>query len=289
MASALLIASAKLVERLGGKRRRGSGRCRLEILAADSDKAIAWLERTSSPTNWSPAKECNASSDTRQVADQTDPWICVPLVLQLQGPLAVSYHTTGNVVETLDFVPGSYLLPHVTRTLSGLGLDVRSALQSGDLCVLPAYPEVDGERGQPVPMALFAPKGLENPLQGENRERVVNRLLQAEPADGTQLKQMREGYVSTQPTKVYKTPITVRTHNTVEDQPQRPTSDVGGVYTYEAIAPSDRGTPVVLRSELRIRKSLADRMGANWWNRLNGEVSLGRSKKDDYGSVRLNA
>lgn len=286
LASALLIASAKLVERLGGKRRRGPGRCRLEILDADTEAAIAWLERTTSPPTWSPGKESNASSDTRHVADQADPWICVPLVLQLQGPLAVSYRTTGNVVETLDFVPGSYLLPHVTRTLSGLGLDVRSALQSGDVCVLPAYPEVDGERGQPVPMALFAPKGgkgLEKPAN------VVNRLLHVEPADGTQLKQMREGYVSTRPTKVYKPPITVRTHNTVEDQPQRPTENVGGVYTYEAIAPSDRRMRVVLRSELRIRKSLADRLGANWWNRLNGEVSLGRSKKDDYGSVRLDA
>lgn len=286
MASALLIASAKLVERLGGKRRRGPGRCRLEILDADMDAAIKWLEDISSPTNWSPGEERNTSSDTRHVADQATPWICVPLVLRLQGPLAVSYRTTGNVVETLDFVPGSHLLPHVTRALSGLGLDVRSALQSGDVCVLPAYPEVDGERGQPVPLALFAPKGgkgLEDP------NNVVNRLLQAEPVDGKQLKQMREGYLSTQPTKVYKTPITVRTHNTVEDQPQRPTSDVGGVYTYEAIAPTDQGTQVVLRSELRIRKSLADRLGANWWNKLNGEVSLGRSKKDDYGSVRLNA
>jgi len=28
---------------------------------------------------------------------------------------------------------------------------------------------------------------------------------------------------------------------------------------------------------------------ANWWERLSGEVSLGRSKKDDYGAVRLQA
>jgi CRISPR-associated protein Csx10 len=287
MASALLIASAKLVERLGGKRRRGPGRCRLEILDADTEAAIQWLEANSTPPNWSPIQQHDTSSDTRHVAQQADPWLCVPLTLRLQGPLAIACRTTGNVVETLDFVPGSYLLPHVTRTLSDLGLDMRSALQSGDVCVLPAYPEVDGERGQPVPMAWFVPKGLEKPLQNENRQQVVNRLLQAEPVDGTQLKQMREGYVSTQPTQVYRPPTTVRTHNTVDDQMQRPTSDVGGVYTYEAIAPSDRGKPVVLRSEVRIRKSVADRLRANWWNRLNGEVALGRSKKDDYGAVRL--
>jgi len=290
LASALLIASAKLVERLGGKRRRGSGRCRLEILDADTGAAVQWLSDNEQAPAWSLGTQSDTMSDPRNIAQQDDRWICVPLVLRLQGPLAVSYRTTGNVVETLDFVPGSYLLPHVTRTLSGLGLpNVRSALQAGDVCVLPAYPEVDGERGQPVPLALFAPKGLQEPLQSENRKRAVNRLLQAEPAEGAQLKQMREGYVSTRPTQVYKPPITVRTHNTVDDQPQRPTGNVGGVYSYEAIAPSDQGKPVVLRSELRIRKSLADRLEASWWERLSGEVSLGRSKKDDYGAVRLEA
>uniref|UniRef100_A0A7C4QPM7 CRISPR type III-associated protein domain-containing protein n=1 Tax=Schlesneria paludicola TaxID=360056 RepID=A0A7C4QPM7_9PLAN len=283
LASALLIASAKLVERLGGKRRRGAGRCRLEILDADTEKAIQWLSDHEQAPNWSPAKHNDTLSDTRHVAQQADPWICVPLVLQLQGPLAVLYRTTGNVVETLDFLPGSYLLSHVTRMLPPL----RAGVAAGNVVLLPAYPEVDGERGQPVPLAWFAPKGLEKPLQGENRERVVNRLLQAEPADGTQLKQMREGYISTRPTTDYKPPIIVRTHNTVEDQSQRPTEKVGGVYTYEAIAPRDKDQPVVLRSELRIRKSLADQLEVNWLEKLNGEVSLGRSKKDDYGAVRL--
>lgn len=287
MASALLLASTKLVERLGGKRRRGSGRCRLEILDGDTDKAIQFLERNASPSEWKSVPESNASSDMTQVVNATDSWLSVPLVLHLQGPLSISYRTTGNVVETLDFVPGSFLLPHVTRTLSGMGLDVRSALQAGDMCLLSAYLEVDGERGQPVPIALFAPKegkGLEEPTE------VVNRLLQTEPSDNKQLKQLREGYISSRCNKAHKPPTTVRTHNTVEDDSQRPTENVGGVYSYEAISPSDHGSPVVLRSELRIRKSLADRLAqkqAHWWQKLKGEVALGRSKKDDYGSVRL--
>ena len=120
-ASALLIASAKLVERLGGKRRRGPGRCRLEVLAANTDRAIDWLERNPSAPLWSSASESIPSSGNHSIAAKDDPWVCVPLVLKLQGPLAISYRTTGNVVETLDFVPGSYLLPHVTRSLDGLG------------------------------------------------------------------------------------------------------------------------------------------------------------------------
>ncbi|MEZ6141679.1 MAG: RAMP superfamily CRISPR-associated protein [Zavarzinella sp.] len=283
LGSALLIASAKLVERLGGKRRRGPGRCCLEIIGADTDAAIAWLEQTESVPECSFSKESAISPETPSTAQQNDPWIFVPLQLELNGPLAVSYRTTGNVVETLDFLPGSYLLPHITRTFP----ELRSSVPSGDVVILPAYPEVDGERAQPVPLALFSPKGIEKPLESENRELVINRLLKPELDEDKQPKQMRVGYVSQQPTKVYKTPTTVRTHNTVQDESQRPTEVVGGVYSYEAIAPSDHGTPVVLRSELRIRKSLADHLEANWWNKLSGEVSFGRSKKDDYGSVSL--
>jgi CRISPR-associated protein Csx10 len=283
VASALLIASAKLVERLGGKRRRGPGRCRLEILDADTEKAIQWLSDHEQAPNWSPDEQNETLAATEHVVSHDDPWLCVPLTLRLQGPLAVAYRTTGNVVETLDFLPGSYLLSHVTRRLPPL----RAAVAAGNVVLLPAYPEVDGERGQPVPLAWFAPKGVDKPLQIENREQVFNRLLQAEPADGTQLKQMRDGYISSQPMNTYKPPITVWTHNTVEDQSQRPTENVGGVYTYQAIAPRDKNQPVVLRGELRIRKSLADQLEGNWLDKLNGEVALGRSKKDDYGPVRL--
>jgi len=283
-AGALLIASAKLVERLGGKRRRGLGCCRLEVLDVDANKAIAWLERNQSPPEWLPREEAATSSDSSFVAAQDDPWCSVPLVLTLQGPLAISYRTTGNVVKTLDFVPGSYLLPYVSSTLRGLGIDVHAAIGAGDVCVLPAYPEVDGERGQPVPFALFSPKvGKEL----EEREKVINQLLRPIPNE-PQHKQLRGGYLSANPVKAYTLPITVQTHNTVHDASQRPTSESGGgVYSYEAIAPSDHGNPVILRSELHLRKSIAERLPPDWWTELEGDLALGRSKKDDYGSVML--
>src|SRR6185295_4121856 len=40
--TALLVASAKLVERLGGKRRRGAGRCVLQIENVDEELALKW-------------------------------------------------------------------------------------------------------------------------------------------------------------------------------------------------------------------------------------------------------
>jgi CRISPR-associated protein Csx10 len=61
------------------------------------------------------------------------------------------------------------------------------------------------------------------------------------------------------------------------------------VYTYEAIGPVDEGQPVRLQSELRLRKSLADRLPAGWIGRLSRPVVLGRSKKDDYGEVTIEA
>lgn len=282
--STLLIASAKLVERLGGKRRRGLGCCRLEVLDVDANEAINWLERNQSPPEWLPRAEAAASLDSSLVVAKDDPWCSVSLVLTLQGPLAISYRTTGNVVETLDFMPGSYLLPYVSRTMRGLGVDVHAAIGAGDVCVLPAHPEVDGERGQPVPFALFSPKG-EKEL--EEREKVINQLLHSIP-DEQQYKQLRVGYLSANPARVCTPPITVHTHNRVHDASQRPTSESGGgVYSYEAIAPSDHGKPVILRSELHLRKSIAERLPPDWWTKLEGDLALGRSKKDDYGFVTL--
>jgi CRISPR-associated protein Csx10 len=282
-ASALLIAGAQLVERLGGKRRRGPGQCRFEVLGAEASQAVTWLEAHEKPPAWNDEPNTETASAPGEAAPRSDPWVRVPLVLSLTGPLAVSYRTVGNVVETLDFLPGSYLLPHVTRTLKeDLGFDPRGAVQRGDLCVLPATLEIGGERGRPVPMALFSEK--------DNKIKIINRLLSGEP-EGRQMKQLRDGYVKTRnPRGLHTVPRIVRTHNTVQDGPQRPTSDVGGVYTYEAIAPVDKSEPVRLRSELRLRKSLAEelvRQRKDWWSSLVGRVSLGRSKKDDYGEVTI--
>ncbi|GBD36742.1 hypothetical protein HRbin36_01870 [bacterium HR36] len=281
-ASALLLASAKLVERLGGKRRRGSGRCRLEIAEADYSKALEWLKTHSEAPSWpeDPARQPAPVKPSPPVPTGNS-WVIVPLKLILHGPLAVAYRVTGNVVESLDYLPGYYLLPHITRVFP----ELQAAVPPGDVVVLPAYPEVAGERGEPVPLALFAPKagpGLSKPAD------VVNRLIQPDPGGGIQLKQIREGYLApSQPTQHLRTPKTVLTHNTVFDDYQRPSEETGGVYSYEAIA-----SEVVLRSELRLRQAWANQLAKRdpaWYRKLSGIVSLGRSKKDDYGEVELQA
>lgn len=287
LVSSLLVCSGKLVERIGGKRRRGAGLCRFEIVGASIDCSIDLLHNNHSAPLWSPKAESVIVDESivgSRWIDPKDSWVNVLLRLKLQGPLSVSHRTVGNVVETLDFLPGSYLLQHVTRTLSGLGADVQSSLQSGDICVLPATLEVEGERGQPVPLSLFRPK---EDKEHHDRNKIVNRLMHSDPNDGTQMKQIRDGYISINSFHISKTPITVTTHNCIEDQTQRP-KGAGGLYTYESISPIDDGKPIILRSELRIRNSLADQLRStkpDWWKNLNGDITLGRSTRDDYGSV----
>jgi CRISPR-associated protein Csx10 len=283
-AVALLVASTRLVERLGGKRRRGAGRCKLEVEGVHSAAAVDWLTTHPDAPQLPPVVEPAAASGPEPTPGGSSEWVAVPFVLELHGPVNVSSRTVGNVVESLDFVPGTFLLRHFTAAFGRLGMDARAAIARGDLCVTPSTVEVDGHAGRPVPFALFTKKeggSLSEP------ETVRNRLIQPESKDDPQYKQCRAGYlghaqgVAMSPHQTVT--MTVRTHNTVDEDKQRPATEVGGVYSYEAMGAQR------LRGELRLRKELADRITAqpDWRKKLEGPCRLGRSKKDDYGSAIL--
>jgi len=281
VASALLLAGARLVEGLGGKRRRGAGKCRLTIVAHDEEPALHWLQTCGkAPERPELVKRWGISAALSEVQPQElSTWLRLPLTLTLETPLAVAANTLGNVTESLDYVPGTLLLPHVTRKLQSLGDQTcGAAIAAGLLQVLPAMIGVEGTRALPVPSMLWKEK--------EGRQ-VRNRLK--ESVNGTtQFKAMGDYIVSVADKallKAVKTPLDLLTHNTVDDGPQRPTSEVGGVYSRQVIA---AGT--VLYSELRLRQDVAGdlqcRLGT-WWTALQGEVRLGVSRKDDYGLVSL--
>ena len=283
-AKSLLIASAKIVESLGGKRRRGAGKCKIVIEDPDNIDVIRWLKNNKYPTDFNFTEMTPALTKVKNKIPANDPWLKIPLILKLHSPLAVSFRTIGNVVESLNFVPGSYILPHICKAMAKLNFDINEAIQSGNICVLTATPELEGIRSLPVPMALFTPK---NGKGIEERNTLVNRLLSGNSEE--QLKQLREGYLNpSSPITAFKTPMMLQTHNVVEDQTQCPTSEVGGVYSYEAISTNDeQGKCLILRSEIRIHQSIANELGDNWMNNLAGNISLGRSKKDDYGNVSI--
>jgi CRISPR-associated protein Csx10 len=284
-AHALLVAGTKFVERLGGKRRRGAGKCELEIKGEDIKSYIDWISKHPQPQAplIDKASEKEDTKNTGYVNDLVnEEWVEINLGITTKSPLIISKRTVGNVVETLDYIPGTHLLRIIFKKLSGLGVDLVSAIAHGDIILTNATLEVNQQQGRPVPLALFYKKlggGLDK--GGE----VYNRFCEDEP-DG-QLKGYRAGYIdSTDGNNLprYKTvQMTVGTHNTIEDKFQRPTSDLGGVYSYEAIQPGTK-----LQAKLKLKKSIADMLDKKDWRKLlKGNYRIGQSKKDDYGDIEL--
>lgn len=302
----LLVTSAKLVERIGGKRRRGAGRCQLTVewqalSLADAIVHLQSYEGNSAPPV--PFLKQVQRNYTLQKSEVSDGWQCLPFSLRLQTPIAIVTATLGNVSEALDFIPGTYLLPHITRVLSReLDKDIFGAVAYGDFRVLSATPEIQsptGEkfRGLPTPKVIAQEKvgGGFDKSGKKTPNTLYNRLQEALPLK-EQTKAVRSGYIQTlssitlshQGKKLpqHKSPSqTLLMHSVIKDDLQRPTEDVGGVFSRQAIA---AGT--TLRGELRLRKDLAKELAAiasDWQKKLHGSVRLGTSKKDDYGLAEL--
>lgn len=290
-AHALLVAGTKFVERIGGKRRRGAGKCELQIKGEDIKSYIDWISKHHQPQapsidNLSEKEDTKNTGYVNELVNEE--WVEINLVITTKSPLIISKRTVGNVVETLDYIPGTYLLRIIVKKLSGLGVDLGSAIADGDIIVTNATLEVNGQQGKPVPLALFHEK-----LAGglDKGGKVYNRFREDEPEG--QLKGYRAGYIdSTDGTILPKhetIKTTVRTHNTVDDKVQSPTRDSGGgIYSYEAIQPGTK-----LQAKLKLRKFIADvldkndKNSKNWRDSLKGDYRIGQSKKDDYGDISL--
>ena len=282
IAVAILAAGAAAVERLGAKRRRGNGRCCIQLLEQTVD-FVKVFEVT--PPQIKIDTNAGLVLSTPAAIGEEIGWHVIPLDLELLSPVVIPADTAGNVIATRDHIPGSMLLPALDKKLRTLlgdkACELTSHLAAGRIQIRNAYPCKDGHRLLPVPAALMAEK--------EAPGKIINELC-GHTADGTQRKQLRVGYVpeaGLTNTGDDKSPlITVKTiattHAVIDDRVQRPTADVGGVFTYEAIAPGQ-----TFRTEIRIAKSvLANVPDANL---LNGNLRIGRAKKDDYGLVKATA
>jgi CRISPR-associated protein Csx10 len=290
-AFALLIAGAKLIERLGGKRRRGAGKCQWEIQIKkekqNSDGWINWLEQNLNALAL-PETEKEEYIPWTEPITNSSTWVKVDLTVTTLSPLIISKRTIGNVVETLDYIPGTHLMRLIIRKLKHLNFDFGSAIAHNQLVVTNATPEIGGTIGKPTPMTLFGEKlngGLSKLKEGG---RVYNRFLETEPS--MQLKGERGGYVSFSNDQIdyEKVETGIETHNTVKDELQRPTTDIGGIYSYGTIPIGKR-----FKAELRLPQDLAEQLkkqDVNWWQKLSSDNDrLGQSKKDDYGSVKIEA
>jgi CRISPR-associated protein Csx10 len=268
---ALLVAGVSTIERLGGKRRRGAGRCQIKLADEKLEIALEYLDREPpalpEPKKTEPQPFSSLNSGN---------WYTLELQLETQSPLIVHARTLGNLVSTLDYIPGAALLAIIGRQLRGQ-FDFGSAIANNQIIVSNATLEVDGQQGRSMPFALFQEK--------QNKQIISNRLgepFEADTEDRPQLKGMRSGYASDKSQANLSKGVT--THNTVEDKVQRPNEEVGGVYSYEAIAPHTKFRAKIHLQETAISSAKALECLA----KLAGtQVEIGRSKKDDYGLVKI--
>lgn len=266
IALSLLVLSAKLVERIGGKRRRGAGKCCFKVLDKNNIEKTVIDAKTKIELNKDgkievPKKPEEKDNKTKiDESEKKDLWQTCEYTLTLETPVSIVTAVLGNVSETLDFIPGTYLINHFVKHF---GQEIFNAIQANNFQISPATICIDGNRSFPVPK-VFAQEKM-------NKDKVYNRLLEIPPKD-KQTKPIREGYISDLTSiKVSHatTPQTILMHNAVDDEVQRPTTDVVGVYSREAIK---AGT--VLKGEIRFRNLQLD------FSKLSDKVRIGTSKKD---------
>ena len=295
LVKAFIVVAASLIEGIGAGRRRGLGRCRVEISPRTGEDdwpnltaAVALLRRTGTPSaalspvvtapTTSASGNPDPSSPTTRGPSQS---VVIALDIECRTPVIAAPSTESNVVSSSDHIPGRIILPVATDRLSQIGLDAPSLIQSGSLSVEHGYPFVDGVRLLPMP---FIFSELKRPTP--DSDRYWNTLLAVPPS---QAKQVRSGFVHLGADGSLlrtHTVMDIRAHNSINDVSQRPDASVGGLFTYEAIAAGS-----TFRAILRIDMptSPSSPSTSEIVDALTGEASIGTSRKDDYGSVVITA
>jgi CRISPR-associated protein Csx10 len=278
----LLASGVKLTARLGGKRRRGNGLCEFK-LSGHGDTEIQWLQQNYDSVNQIPDYQPSELTSTENNPEQAPPWHSLPIIIKSLSPLVLPSRTVGNVVECLDYIPGRYLLGHIHKTL-GEYFDVSQAIATGELVITNGTIAIDGQAGRATPFCLFGEKLDGGLAKGKG---VYNRFQEKEPEQ--QLKGERGGYIGEfngqYLPKLGKVKFQLFTHNTIDDPVQRPTEEVGGVYSYQAIP-----AKTTFRAELRLPDSLVKLLNStksNWRQELQGTTRIGQSKKYQYGKIKI--
>ncbi|HEY6794204.1 MAG TPA: RAMP superfamily CRISPR-associated protein [Kineosporiaceae bacterium] len=288
-AELLLRAGARLVDALGGKRNRGTGRVLLHLgdaphplssldprdsAPADGDLATlladdALLDNPGQPEKQREHDDAPLLRDGR-LSGSRRRW---RLELEALTPVVIVDRVVGNNIRTRSEIPGTVLLPAVLAALAdahAVGLD--------DVRVGDAVPAVVDGDGVAHP-ALREPAVWHRGDKGEGRDVLNAALVALEPRDRAKPCRQRVARlhrVGEPPRWQERSPGThVSTHAVVNDAERRPTTEAGGgLFSYHGIEP---GTVLVSDLVLPDGVRLTLREGAT--------LRLGRSRKDDYGRV----
>lgn len=258
-AKALLAAAAAWTERLGGKRRRGAGKCTISIEGMTKEAAADILVSD-------PGKPPAGAAVTTLESVDSDDISTFRLKLRTKSPLCLTKKVEGNVVQSYDHIPGSMILGAIGQALGDKSAAYWAAVDQGRVRVSFAMPRLCGVRGLPMPFAIESPKGGGRQIRSGFRKK--------RSADW---KQARRGFWAKSGNAwIWDSPkMSVISHNVIEDHYQRPTSKVGGVFTYESIDP---GMPY----ECLVT------MPSCFSSDLAGKkLRIGRSKSVEYGEVEI--
>lgn len=288
LALALLAAGARFVENLGAKTRRGWGKCTIGF-----DDDTAWNNRLTyleaDITREKPLPRSVTELESRNPSPIKQGWTCFDLRLALKEPLSAGDRTVGNVARTLSYLPGTSLLPMVLGALRSSVPGIDAAARCGDLVVTNATISVNDVAGLPVPRSFAHAKNDEG-FGGGTVINVLTARTDDRLTDGQSapLKPHARGFlgafIRADRAPLFANPeIESRTHNVVDNVHRRPTSDVGGVYTYDAI-----GAHTVLRAQLRMRSSLTSLPTKELISKLaHADLRFGTSASIEYGATTL--
>lgn len=300
---AFLTAALAAVRAIGGSRRRGLGRCVIELFDESQRidprsalDALACLER---PPEESPPDDQRTRA-VQAAPDEATGWVEIDLVLDLLESVVVRSGVRGNVIETAERIGGTQLLPVITEAGTRAGVDVRGLVAAGSLVMTPATPMIGGQRSSPMPFCFSQDKEADR----EGRRAVVNTLY-PEPVrdDGevVQRKQLRNGWVAARPAASDGTvpllraavAVSAHTHAVIDDSTQRPDESTGGLFTYETIEAGQRfGCRLAIRAAESVADSLIEAINGDTVandGTFGYHTSIGTSRKDQYGRVRLTA
>lgn len=287
---AFIAACCRVIESVGGKRRRGLGRCELQLFRADGQTRIAAKDAGARLASTTPQKLCTRAglrttgpSDFAAASGDQD-FVTIPFGIHIKSPVIAGGRVEANIVTGQPCLPGSLLLPGIVRRLKAASPSeadlIDRGIANGDIRVLPAYPLINGKRMTPTPLGFQAAK--EADADGKPGKQLFDGYADT-ANDAAQRKDLREGFVSLEGEKLQwlRHPLmSVQTHNAIDDRVQRPTRDVVGVFVYEGL---DAGQ--AFGGYLRVRKNLPK--SANFKFGIAKPIKLGQARGRGYGDAEI--
>lgn len=286
-ARALLVCAAADLRRMGGKRRRGAGRCMVTIDDTMLEDELARLEETIAKGEIESPPRIDDEEpviDLRAVPERAANGTALDLdvVIRLRSAVVIGERVQGNTVSTSDHIPGTHLLPWLSQRLP---IDLRPWVAGRHLRVGNGNLVIDDQRSLPFPRSVVVKKGF-----GIDDNATHWNLVAGDVPASTELPvETRAGRwaIGATSNRLPLTAVPGRssfTHNTIADGLQTPDESVGGVYTYIGLGEGQEfASQIELSAELAAALDAAD---PAWVDKLSGPARLGRSLKD-YGDVSV--